>query len=220
MERKALFVAVVFIAAIFAAVPFNSSADTVELAQPDDISVSPSMNNISLKAGDSIKIYLDIYNKFSREVVVYVYYEKNQDPDIKVHFPNGHRIEIDSGKIGYCELDISVDKYARSTDHALKFDIMINDPDREDTIEADASHSLMIRVSSELSAGEHYNKIMGIMDNNLPSPLNTPLASTMITMLIWIWIAVVVAYFIFPVVVKTGNKVVDDTEKITKRWKK
>jgi hypothetical protein len=178
------------------------------------------MNNLSLKAGDSVTIYLDIYNKFSREVVVYVYYDNSQDPDINVGFPNGHRIPIAGTSMGYCELDISVDRYARSTDHALHFDIMINDPLRENTIEADASHSLMITVSSELSAGEQYNKIMGVVDNHLPAPLNSPLSTTIITMLIWILIAVVVAYFILPVIIGTGKRAMNDTEKIMKRWKK
>ena len=218
--KAALFITAVLAASIFVSIPFSSSGETVELAQPDDISVSPSMNNLSLKAGDSVTIYLDIYNKFSREIVVYVYYDDKQDPDIDVGFPNGQRIPIKGTSMGYCELDISVDMYAKSTDHALKFDIKINDPLREHTIEADASHSLMITVSSELSAGEQYNKIMGMIDNHLPAPLNSPLATTIITMLIWVLIAVVVAYFILPVAIGTGKRAVNDTEKIMKRWKK
>ena len=215
-----MLITVVLAASIFAAIPFSSSGETVELAQPDDISVSPSMNNLSLKAGDSITIYLDIFNKFSREVVVYVYYDDDQDGDITVGFPNGHRISIKGESMGYCELDISVDRYARSTDHALSFNIKINDPLREHTIEADASHSLMITVSSELSAGEQYNKILGMIDNHLPAPLNSPLATTIITLLIWVLVAVIVAYFILPVVIGTGKRAVNDTEKIMKRWKK
>jgi hypothetical protein len=218
-----LFVTVVLFASIFASIPFSSSADgeeTKELAQPDDIRVSPSDNNLSLKAGDTVKVHLSISNEFERALVVFVNYDNRQDPDIHVGFPNGHMIEIKEGGIGHCELDISVDKYARSTDHALHFNIRINDPSRGSTIEAEASHSLMITVSSELSAGKQYNKIMGTIDNHLPAPLNTPLVTTIITMLIWILIAVVVAYFILPVAMGIGKRAMSDTEKIMKRWKK
>jgi len=218
-----LFITVVLFASIFASMHFSSPADGAEdeiYANSDDISVSPSKKNFQLKAGDSVKVYLSIYNKFERTLVVFINYDTRQDPDIHVGFPNGHMIEIKEGGIGHCELDISVDRYARSTDHALHFDITINDPLRGNTIEADASHSLMITVSSELSAGKQYNKIMGAIDNHLPAPLNTPIVTTIITMLIWIWIAIVVAYFILPVVMKTGKRAMSDTEKIMKRWKK
>ena len=217
-HKVPLFMAVVLIASVFI-IPFSGSSDADELAQADDISVSPSMNNISINAGETVTIYLDIYNKFSRDIIVYVYYDGG-DRDIDVEFPHGHRIEVASKDIGYCELHISVDKYARSTDHALSFDISINDPLRGTTVRADASNSLMITVHSQLSSGDQYNKILGIFDNHLPYPLNTPLATMVITMLIWIFFAIILAYYVLPVLIRLGKRAIDDTDKIMKRWKK
>lgn len=203
MKRLALLLSVMLLAASpLIVLSLDTSAE--EYAQPDDIRVSPSKNNVDLKAGDSIRIYLDIYNRFHEPVIVYVYYT-DRDPDITIDFPDGHRVEIDGHDLGFITLDIAVSKYARSTDHELTFDIGINHPPREAEIEADASHSLMISVTSELSAGKQYNKIMGVIDNNLPSPLNGPAATALVTIAIWILIAIVVAYGAVPLVLNAFN---------------
>jgi|GEM_PF-2764570 len=220
-----LFAVALLFATAFAGVFLSDSVDASDekYAQPNDISVSPSMNNLQLNAGDTVKIYLDIVNNFDRELVVYVYYT-NSDPDIVVNFPNGHRVQLDKGEIKECEMDITIGKYAKSTDHALSFDITINDPKRGFPIPAEASNSLMITVSSELSSGEQYNKILGFIDNRLPAPLNGSIVSAAITLFVWIFIAIVVAYFILPAAISTGKKagekVVEDGVRIKRRIEK
>lgn len=217
MNKRPLLIALTVIAAFIVMVPSVSADQDVKYAQPDDISVSPSLSNITLNAGDSVKVHLDIYNEFERSIVVYVYY-LNGDKDITVDFPEGHRIQLEPKETKDCVLNITVNKYARSTDHDISFNISINDPERGKPIEADASHSLMISVTSELSAGKQYNKIMGVIDNNLPAPLDSPLATTLITIAIWILIAVAVAYGIVPLLTNAGKKVMDEAEHIKKRW--
>ena len=207
-HRIALFAVVILVATAFAGVFMSDSSEAADevLAQPDDIRVSPSMNSLQLNAGETVKIYLDIVNNFERTLVVYIYYT-DKDPDIGINFPEGHRIVIESGEVECCEMDITVGKYAKSTDHALGFDITINDPDRGQPIRANASNSLMITVTSKLSSGEQYNKILGFIDNHLPAPFNTSAASAVITLLIWVLAAIIVAYFILPLVISTGEKV-------------
>ena len=224
-RRITLFAVAILVATVFAGVCMSDSADAADdvLAQPNDISVSPSMNNLQLNAGDTVKIYLDIVNNFERNLVVYIYYN-NTDPDITVDFPNGHRVQLDKDEIKECEMDITVGKYAKSTDHALSFDITINDPKRGFPIPAEASNSLMITVSSKLSSGEQYNKILGFIDNHLPAPFNGPIVSAAITLLIWILVAIIVAYFILPAAISTGKKagekVVEDGVRIKRRIEK
>ena len=226
MKRGIVFFAVALLfATAFAGVFLSDSTDATDeiYAQPNDIRVSPSMNNLRLDAGDSVKIYLDIVNNFERDLVVYIYYT-DKDPDIEIDFPNGHRIEIEEGRVGYCEMDITVGKYARSTDHALSFEITINDPLRGSPIRADASNSLMITVSSKLSSGEQYNKILGFIDNHLPAPFNTSLVSAIITLFVWILVAITIAYLVLPVAITTGKKVeekvVEDGGRIKRRIEK
>lgn len=184
----------------------DSSATDRHLAQSDDISVSPSMSDIELRAGETVKVYLDIHNLFPKgsdddpnTLIVYVHYT-GKDSDINVTFPNGYRVEVDGEELGYCEVDIEVWKYARSTEHEISFDIYINDPDRGFPIRADASDTVRISVHSDLSSENYYNKIMGIWDNNLPSPLDGPLFTTIISFAIWLLIAIVIAYFLIPIV--------------------
>ena len=229
-RRIALFAAVILFATAFAGIALSDSSDATEevYALPDDIRVVPSKNNMSLNAGSSETIYLVIYNNLKvRDLTVFVYWDHNQDSDVDVEFPNGHIFTAPSGGIEsvYCEVIIKVDKYARSTDHVLEFDITFIDPLREGgPIEADAAKSLRIFVTSELSAGEQYGKILGFIDNHLPAPLNTPLVSAVITFFIWVFIAIIVAYFILPLVIRTGEKVgekvVEDGGKIKRRLEK
>ena len=223
MKYKAvLLVAVMMVASVFAIISISDSADAESrpLAQPDSISVSPSDNGLSLKAGESKIIYLDVSNNFEVDLIVYIDYIGN-DPDVKVTYPEGlegRRIVVEKdGGINKFILEVHISEFAKSTDHALNFVIKINDPLRGETITAAASNSLLITVTSELSAGEQYNKILGFIDNHLPAPLNTPIVSAAITILVWILVATVVAYFILPLVIHTGKQVVDDTEKIAKR---
>lgn len=220
VKRKALAVLLVMSLAIPAMIALcdteDSAGDSIEYAGPYDISVSASLSDISLKAGDSVKVYLDIRNTFTRELVVYVYYN-GSDPDLDVSFPNGHRIEVDAGKIQPCEIDITVWKYARSTDHTISFDIRINDPERGNTIEAAASDMFVISVTSDLSAGKSYNKIMGVVDNNLPAPFNGSWFSAIVSLAIWILIAGAVAYIAVPLVQQAIVDAKKEEKKIEER---
>ncbi|MCL1905127.1 MAG: mechanosensitive ion channel family protein, partial [Methanomassiliicoccaceae archaeon] len=47
-------------------------------------------------------------------------------------------------------------------------------------------------------AENQFNKIMGIWDSFLPEPFNTALYTTILTLLIWLAIAVLIAYVLFP----------------------
>lgn len=186
----------------------NVSADDNpdRLAQADDVRVSPSVDHISIKAGQSTTIYLDAHNMLTQTDTdpntLAVYFNFKDTDDISVDFPNGSRVQIDGGEIGYCEVKIHVNKYATSTEHIMTFDITINDPDRGSPIKAFDSDLISISVYSELSAGESYNKILGMWTNPLPAPLNDPLFTTVISLLVWISVAIIVAYFIIPFLYK------------------
>lgn len=199
----------------------TSDAD-VRYAQPDDIAVSPSLSSMVVDAGDSKTIYLDIHNKMSYSeedpniLVVYVYF--NNIDDVNVSFPDGNRTEIKGQDIGSCKVVVSVDKYASAVNHKLSFTILINDPDRGSSIRAEASDLVKIEVHSNFSAGDNYNKIMGIWDNPLPEPFNSPLMTTILSFLMWVAIAIIVAYFLLPflydVAKKAREKAKEDIDKM------
>lgn len=188
----------------------SDAADT-HLAQPDSISVSPSVTEASLSAGESMRIYLDIRNELDFEegrphtLVVYIQYTE-ESSDIRIDFPNGNRVQIDGREIGYCEMVISVWEYATTTEHEISFDIWINDPDRGYPIRADASDMMSISVHSELSSGDSYNKILGYWPNPFPAPFDGSIVSAAISFMAWIAAAIVTAYFVLPYAIGSFRK--------------
>lgn len=200
-----LVVLVISASALLMVAPFASATDR-QFAQSDDISVSPSRSDIALKAGESTMVYLDIHNLLPKgssddpnTLVVYIYYD-GSDTDIKVTFPQGNRVEIEGEELSHCEINVEVWRYARSTEHEVSFDIYINDPDRGFPIKADASDTVRISVHSDLSSENYFNKIMGLWENNLPAPFNEPWFTALFSFMIWILIAIIVAYGVLPLI--------------------
>jgi hypothetical protein len=169
-------------------------------AQADDISISPSINHLDIIAGDSAPLYLDIKNTLNdRSLVVYVY--PNVGDEIGISFPDGQRIVLGPEQLGYCSMMISVDKYAEERDYEISFRIMINDPERESVIEANASSVLSVSVTSDIISDDYYNRFFGYFENNFPSIFGESWFSALITMIAFVAVAYLIGLKLVPYVI-------------------
>ncbi len=214
MRRTVMFA--ILAAVLMAAVPLSMTdgGSDAGYAQSDSITVSPSISDISLEAGGSIDLYLDIHNKLDRTdtdpntLVIYVMMVPQDHIDAT--YPDGQRIEIGGQEIGSCKVHLHVDEYSPEDSYSISFTITINDPDRGYPIRADASDTFSITVHSKYSSADYYNKFFGVWDNNMPAPLDGAWFPALITFLTVLLAAIAVIIYVIPAVNRIFSKKGDD----------
>lgn len=182
-SSKLVAVMVLLLLALPLALP---AADAAQYAQPQDISVSPSISQVTIKAGESVPIWLDVHNKLvsddndPRTLMVY-FNVKNLD-GFTVRFPDDiNYVKVDGGSIDRCKVIVTADDFARSRQTTLSFDVVINDPDRGSPIHSTADDIVRISIESVYDSERFYGKFFGLIDNNLPSILGSSYFSAVVT---------------------------------------
>ena len=179
-------------------------------AQADDISISSSIGMMEINAGESSSLYLDVKNTLKdRSIVVYVYPAVSEE--ISITFPEGQRVLLGAGELGYCLMNIGVDQYAEEDDYDISFKIMINDPERGMVIESDASNVLSVSVKSDIISDDNFNRFFGYFDNDLPWIFGQSWFSALITMIAFICLAYLIGLKLIPLV--TRKYLGEDDEK-------
>ncbi len=174
-------------------------SEGIYYAQADDVSISPSINTMEIKAGSSASLYLDIKNNLSdRSLVVYVY--PDVDKEIGISYPEGQRIVLEPDGLGYCSMIVSVDKYAEEKEYEISFKIMINDPERGSVIESSASNILYVSVESDIISDDSYNHFFGFFENNLPSVFGESWFAALVTMIAFVAVAYLVGFKLVPLI--------------------
>lgn len=196
-----MFVAVLLSVSMLSPNVIASTSDEGYLAQAGDVSVSPSVTDISINAGESVTMFLDIKNKLTdpdKTLIVYVYHDDSKSEHIEVSFPEGNRIEVKPGAVDSCKVLITVSDFADTDNYNLSFDIMINDPDRGSPIRAEASDIFTISVKSNISGDGFKNKFLGIWENNLPGVLGTSAFAAAVTLVMVLCIAYIIGLWLIP----------------------
>ena len=97
---------------------------------------------------------------------------------------------IEAGKYQQVTVSVSADRYAEHGEYSSSIGFMVynHHTGASDTV----SLQIHVTVKNTYTSEGSFNKILGVFENNLPYPLNTPTASAGITFAIWFAIALAV----------------------------
>ena len=180
------------------------SLDSTAVSE-NDIKIISSDEDIGLSAGSST----------SFEIVVSNYLTGGQDLDnqrainIKLKADNDGIYASASksffiiGEQSYETLTINVyaDKFTSTGKYVLTISLDIRPLNSESTDVVTLTYDVAVEVSSHLSAGSAFNKILGIFENPLPAPFNNAAVSAVITFILWMVIGIAAILVIVPILV-------------------
>ncbi len=121
-------------------------------------------------------------------------------------------VEIGPGESKTYEVTFFSDMYTREGGDYLTILLTVEGP--ASTSPVFITQDLHFTISSSLSSFGYYNKILGIIPNTLPSPLDSPQAAALITMALWAVIAAAVAKFVIPALLYIPMRGSSETRKI------
>ncbi|MDR0887573.1 MAG: mechanosensitive ion channel [Candidatus Methanoplasma sp.] len=178
---------------------------------PSDVEVTSYDNTLTVEAGGSKSFNIIVSNFLpagdidNRRMVMI---EVNEVPGTTISF-NRPSFEIGGRESINITAQVDVDKYAHATDYAITMVLKIK---TLHTGSAEVSLDPFIvglKVTSDLSSGSAYNKILGIFDNPFPEPFDGAITATVITLLLWMLIGIIIIEVAMPIVVHIlvfGNK--------------
>lgn len=197
--RSERLIAMLVIIAVFAAVPFAAdSSDAYSAVHPNGVDVTIFDDDLKLGAGGTVSTVITFMNNSGHSTAVEI--DCTKDSVISATFDDSefNMLDGDSKQVG---LTIGTDKLSKHGGYTVNINVTVVDYDSK-TSEV-ATIPIVVTVASSYSSDVTYNKILGIFEP-LGEPLDTPVVTAGITMLIWIALAVltfvvlrVVVYFIF-----------------------
>lgn len=177
-------------------------------------------NVISTSAGESLKLYIDLYcntGSSAADGSLYVYMSAKvidgeganysrisvsvtSDSDSTVSTGNVAVVEAPSnGKIRFT-LNLSVDQYASHDTYTVEYTYTVRDLETSDSaVVFTNTGTQSIIVSSTLSNDGMFNKFLGIIPNNLDGALNSPWFTSIVTFIAWILIGFIASLISIPV---------------------
>ncbi|MDY0293299.1 MAG: mechanosensitive ion channel [Candidatus Methanomethylophilaceae archaeon] len=171
-------------------------------AEESDISIIYNLDYLEVKAGGTSTAHIVVFNildKATEETEVRVVY-------ISAMVDDGHvessldktMIVVNPGEHEDITLTLHADPYSRDTTDNLMMSFKVVDPDDKTFVIIE--DELQVKVSSSLSSGSAYNRIMGVWENPLPAPFNEPLWTAAISFAICILAGLIVSYVVLPLV--------------------
>ncbi|MCL1984308.1 MAG: mechanosensitive ion channel family protein [Methanomassiliicoccaceae archaeon] len=131
--------------------------------------------------------------------------------------PSKSLIFLDPGRSDVISVTISADKYIGTVGNRdVRFVFEVYDP----AVPEDKGYRelhLTVDITSMRGAENQFNKIMGIWDPFLPEPFDTALYTTVLTLLIWLAIAVLIAYGLFPAVLQIFFRTAKEKRHLAKK---
>ena len=189
MDRRILLTTAIVLAVMMAFVPV-ADADAEEFGNGDLVCTIVNEDGLSINAMSSAVFEVDIYNKSSEPYELTASFESaysglsaQKNSDIMRVEPNGY-ITV--------PVNVSTAKYVEEGTYVLTVHLFPHTTGNlsMDSIDIDMN----ISVHSAYANGDTYNRIMGIWNNPLPSPMNSPMASGLISLVIWILLAGVLSF--------------------------
>ena len=199
MKQKMHIIALAAVLVTILTVPVmfdEAHADIVE--KPNDGEIKPYFgifpvsdeNPIEIKAGGEEKIGIVIENKSASDRWLNVGIraigtDYVQTPD---RFERSESIE--SGESKSLDLTFSVEKYTSEGARDIVIQLYYEIEGVSDGVLV--TETLTINIFSDLSSAGYFNKIMGFIPNTLPKPLDGYIGATLVTLVIWVIIALAV----------------------------
>lgn len=153
--------------------------------------LDPEYNPIRLNAGEEVEIRVVITNTSSAKWSATINAKDSENVNY-IGTPQTRIIE--ASDFDNIDMKFSTDKFTRQGvgDLTIKMHII------GDISDYTVTETVHFEISSNLSASGYFNKIMGVFPNTLPEPFDNPIASAIITMVIWFLIAVLMIKAIIP----------------------
>lgn len=223
MKRKSVLLAAVLMAVLaLSAVQMSPQSEASATVGDGDISVKGTVGSVSIYAGTSKTFDIVVVNNLP-----YVANSTENQRMILFSLEEHGGISSDAGvryiilegqKFQTVTITLSADKYAKTEVYYMEMKMDVRAMDGTDTSTVSKMYTIQVKVDSPLSSGDSFNKILGVFDNNLPSPLNQPWASAIITFIIWTIIGLVVAAIVTPILFRIlSHRGADDDDKLSRK---
>ena len=200
--RGATVILTIIMASLLFIIPASNAVAAIDT---DDISWTSYENDIEINAGSVRYVDLEIVNHLP-----YLVNDLTNDRmvTIIIDSPDHVGVSIDqrSFALGGQErttirITLDVWEFEPSGNYDITIHMELVSPltgERTSTI----PETISFKVVSSLSSGDAYNRILGIFENPLPEPFNTPLFSAVFTFLIWVFIGILLFTLLAPVILR------------------
>ena len=188
---------VLIMAAVVA--PVSSDADAaVNKVECSGVTMIVFANDVGMNTLESYPVSIHLYNGNASPVTVKI--TDSDESKIDLSFagdPNvsSNQVVLKSNGNDGCSIELNgsftTDKYTSKGDYEITIimAVMGSGGTTETTM------SLPVKVTSNYSSGDHYNKFMGVFGNDLSPPFDTVATTATVTLLAWIGIALLAGTF-------------------------
>jgi Small-conductance mechanosensitive channel len=175
-------------------VPIGSVSYDADSVIVDDVEVRTLDSEITIQAGSSTDTQLRIANQRGKDIWVRISGHSDTPSGVSVSFSSAS-VEVPDGGSVMLSVQIKSDKYTAAESGAtITFDIEVDEPFLATGVFYVTSSDIIVNVSSSLSPGDNYNKILG----RWVSPFDDSLYTALASIILWIVIAFVLSYVIGP----------------------
>jgi len=140
------------------------------------------------------------------------------DYDIKLSVADSDRDFVLKGQ-EHRSITVTLDvgKYAAAGPHDISIILTVRTLLETSNIVTADPLVLDLEVLSPLSSGDAFNRLLGLFHNPLPAPFNTPLATSVISFILWMIIGVIVLFVVVPVFLRAfAHRHIEESKKLKK----
>ena len=200
---------VLFTAAVLA--PVSSDADTnVNKKECGGVTMIVFADNVEMNTLESYPVSVHLYNVNASPVTVKI--TDSSDSKIDISFADdpkvsSNQVVLKSNGSEGCSVELNgaftTDRYTSKGDYEINIIMAVMGSGGT----TEMTMTLPVKVTSNYSSGEKYNKFLGVFGNDLSPPFDTVATTVTVTLLIWAGIAllagtlaVIVSKFIFKII--------------------
>ncbi|MDR2846517.1 MAG: mechanosensitive ion channel family protein [Candidatus Methanoplasma sp.] len=207
-------VATVILIAVLSVLVLSVPASSVSSGlDPSDVGISSYDDSLTLSAGSSgnfdiiISNYLP-YQASSLDNRRMVTITADDIRDVTITFS---RPSFDLGGQDHVPVTVhvSADRYAHAQDYSISLVLHIKTLQTDSAIVVSAPYAIGLKITSDLSSNDAFNKILGIIENPFPAPFDTAITSALVTFMLWVIIGILIIEIALPLAIRIllfGNK--------------
>ncbi|MDR2846310.1 MAG: mechanosensitive ion channel family protein [Candidatus Methanoplasma sp.] len=206
--------AIVILVAVLSVLVLSVPASSVSSGlDPSDVGISSYDDSLVLSAGSSESFDIIISNYLpyqasgldNRRMVTIA---AGSIRDVTISFS---RSSFDLGGQDHIPVTVhvSADRYAHAGDYSVSLVLSVKTLQPDSTVVVSAPYVVGLKVSSDLSSDDAFNKVLGIFENPFPAPFNTAITSTLVTFVLWIVIGILLIEIALPLAIRIllfGNR--------------
>jgi len=191
-RNAGVFIAVALVAMML--IPLSSVSYDASSVTVDNVEVRTSDSDITIQAGGSTETQIRVANGKAGDIWVRISGYNDAPPGVTVSYPI-NSVKVSAGNSVMLFVTVASDKFTAAESGAMvTFDIEVDEPFSATGIFTITTSGVIVNVSSSLSPGDNYNKILG----RWASPFDDSVYTAVASALIWIVIAFILSYIIGP----------------------